>query len=629
MENPKHPAETLEQQRARYTAGQDYQLIRGQLYRQRDRKYNAPRYCPREHEVFDLIVKEHASELMHAGRDKTWAEIDRKYYGITKKEVAFLLEHCATCAKTRSAKTAAPLEAIIVKELWERLQIDLIDFRHMGQKFKWCLHIRDHFSKFSAAYPMETKESENVALNLGGFIGMFGVPGILQCDNGTEFKGACDRLVKHHGIPVVHSKPRTPQTNGLIEQANGVLKSKILAWMTEMVSTEWWLALPEALLSMNRQVHSTTGKSPYEIVFKQLMPDRPRISTSQRSTAAVIEQQHDIQGLAISQPNTLSESSIAQSIDPLLSDSGETSMEHTGTSAIPSTSVIQSEAVQSLNDEVIANTRQKVIAMEKRYNKVNKVEVFETGDLVRLKIPVEDRCSTDNKRIFCRVIEVKHGNRYALQCQYGILHGFYRTKNLDRLTSTIAHHVPPFKKGHHRELTLREAARLQSPAELIQVRCRCEGNCTTDRCKCFKAKVECTLHCHGPDGGAQCKNTGPSAAPSGTFNLERNTRSTRTEPSHNQKRRRANTHGDACVDVDPTSAEDTDPTSAEDTANESSDLTDLDTEDEEVLEEDGATVEEEEEGNEQGNEEDELVSNDDIEHSVIVVASGRPRGIRL
>jgi hypothetical protein len=116
VENPKHPAETLEQQRARYTAGQDYQVIRGQLYRQQDKKYNSPRYCPREHEVFDLIVKEHASELMHAGRDKTWAEIDRKYYGITKKEVAFLLEHGATCAKTRSAKTATPLEAIIVSE---------------------------------------------------------------------------------------------------------------------------------------------------------------------------------------------------------------------------------------------------------------------------------------------------------------------------------------------------------------------------------------------------------------------------------------------------------------------------------------------------------------------------------
>ena len=83
---------------------------------------------------------------------------------------------------------------------------------------------------------------------------------------------------------------------------------------------------------------------------------------------------------------------------------------------------------------------------------------------------------------------------------------------------------------------------------------------------------------------------------------------------------------------------DTDPTSVEDTANESINLTDLDTEDEEVLGEEGATEEEEEEeevegneeeGNDEGNEEDEPVSNDDMEHSVIVVVSGRPRGIPL
>jgi hypothetical protein len=81
---------------------------------------------------------------------------------------------------------------------------------------------------------------------------------------------------------------------------------------------------------------------------------------------------------------------------------------------------------------------------------------------------------------------------------------------------------------------------------------------------------------------------------------------------------------------------DTDPISAEDTANESRDLPDLKTEDEEILEEEGVTGEEEEEedgneeeGNEGGNEEDEPVSNDDMEHSVIEVVSGRPRGIRL
>jgi len=139
----------------------------------------------------------------------------------------------------------------------------------------------------------------------------------------------------------------------------------------------------------------------------------------------------------------------------------------------------------------------------------------------------------------------------------------------------------------------------------------------------FQTKAECTLHCPGRDGGAQCINTGASAAPSGTFNLERNTRSVPPEPGPNPNRLRANTQGDACAY--------TDPTSAEDTANDSSDLTEPDTEKEEVLEEEEVTAEEEEEeeGNEEGNEEDEPVSNDDMEHSVIVVVSGYSRCIRL
>jgi len=99
--------------------------------------------------VFDQIVKEHANDLMHSGRDKTWAEIDCKYYGVTKMEVAFLLEHCTTCAMTTSGKTVAPLQSIIVKELWEHLQIDFINFRTTDNKRIICSVVKlKHGSRY-------------------------------------------------------------------------------------------------------------------------------------------------------------------------------------------------------------------------------------------------------------------------------------------------------------------------------------------------------------------------------------------------------------------------------------------------------------------------------------------------
>jgi len=160
--------------------------------------------------LFDHIVNEHANEQTHAGRDKTWAQIDGKYNGITRMEVALLLEQCATCAKTRSGISVAPLDSIIVNELWEHLGIDDIDFWHLGQKLKRCPHVHNYTSKFSGAFPMKKKQYEYVALHSGGIIGLFVIPGILQFDSGTEFNSSCNPLVKHHGIAVGRSKPRTP-----------------------------------------------------------------------------------------------------------------------------------------------------------------------------------------------------------------------------------------------------------------------------------------------------------------------------------------------------------------------------------------------------------------------------------
>ena len=142
---------------------------------------------------------------------------------------------------------------------------------------------------------------------------------------------------------------------------------------------------------------------------------------------------------------------IARSIDSLLNDSGGSCVQQTVTA------VIRTDAVWLFNEEVIANTQRKVIAMEKTYHKVNQVEVIEKGDIVCLKISFQDRCSTDNKRMLCRVIDVMYGNQYSLQCKYVILHGFYHTENMDRLTSSMPHQIPPFKQGSHQELSLWEA----------------------------------------------------------------------------------------------------------------------------------------------------------------------------
>ena len=65
--------------------------------------------------------------------------------------------------------------AIVSIGFMTRLQMDLID---MGMRpdgeFKWILHCRDHFMKYSWGFALPSKEARYVAENLLGIFFQFG-----------------------------------------------------------------------------------------------------------------------------------------------------------------------------------------------------------------------------------------------------------------------------------------------------------------------------------------------------------------------------------------------------------------------------------------------------------------------
>ena len=50
-------------------------------------------------------------------------------------------------------------------------------------EYQWILHTKDHFTKFSWAYPLKTKDVQPVAEKLLQQFYTFGPPRILQSDN--------------------------------------------------------------------------------------------------------------------------------------------------------------------------------------------------------------------------------------------------------------------------------------------------------------------------------------------------------------------------------------------------------------------------------------------------------------
>lgn len=156
---PKTPAES----NLKHHPLTELYLTNRRLYRNADDTYKEPRYVVPESEALDPIINEHL-QLLHAGRDKVWAAIQKKYYGTNCQEVIFALKLCKNCTLNGPSATKAPLVPIITGRAWERVQIDLIDMQHEpSRQSKQILHIKDHFNKYTQLYPLKCKNAEPIA----------------------------------------------------------------------------------------------------------------------------------------------------------------------------------------------------------------------------------------------------------------------------------------------------------------------------------------------------------------------------------------------------------------------------------------------------------------------------------
>lgn len=531
---PRNPTES----RLKHRAYTEFELINNKLYRRADSKFLNLRYVVPESEAFDVIANEHL-QLLHAGQTKTWAAVQEKYYGIKRDEIEFILKRCKNCALNRPAATKAPSVPIISGRAWERVQVDLIDMRHepSGQ-FKWILHIKDHFSKYTQLYPLKSKHAEPIAEAFAQFIAAFLPPKIIQADNGKEFKGALLILLRKYGIQIVNGAPRSPQTQGLVEQANGVVETKLRAWKMDNGSTEWANGLLEVTLAMNTQIHSTIGCAPAELLFRERTSYTDWLNNHARKDLAIGVTQEDPTQLPIYtlSPSQLSASSssridigicsgnsqITMHISPethgpeinlritppaqsyILNERfqlNDNQLEVEPTDKPDSEQDIESSIMVQSEDPIITkaqkSTQKARAQMVQKYSKRHDIQHFEVGDIVSVKVPREDRTSTDNRRLFGRILEEPYPHRYKILTYSGIIQRLVPTKGLGMVDKALWSDIsiPECTK----EVTLSLAAREASTSARVGISCQCKGTCNTKRCKCYKEDKQCSVHCHRDD----------------------------------------------------------------------------------------------------------------------------------
>ncbi|CAG2254786.1 unnamed protein product [Mytilus edulis] len=214
----------------------------------------------------------------HQGLNKTVNKITERYYwkGIVSDTKQYV-QQCTICQKqNKKAKTAVPeLTSVpIGRRVWGKIGIDLIGPFLTPQKqplssngYRYVLTMVDYLSKWPEAVPIYSKSSSEVASKLADTIFRFGPPDEVISDCGGEFNSkVLGHMFKDYNIKHITTSPYHPQSNGLVENFNGTLKTMINK-LVDKEPEKWDLFINEALFAYRVGIHDSTKVSPFEAMY--------------------------------------------------------------------------------------------------------------------------------------------------------------------------------------------------------------------------------------------------------------------------------------------------------------------------------------------------------------------------
>lgn len=207
----------------------------------------------------------------HFGVAKTTARITARFFwpGL-RKEVKEMCKSCTICQYTAPRKSAtAPLVALpVIRTPLQQLAMDMIGpLPVTAEGFRHILTVCDYGTRYPEAFPLKETTSRDVAEALLELFSRWGLPECILTDRGSNFCSSLTKeFLKLFGISSIRTAAYHPQTDGLVERYNGSLKTGIKRFIDQF-PVEWNKALPFVLFAYRETPHTSTGFSPFELMF--------------------------------------------------------------------------------------------------------------------------------------------------------------------------------------------------------------------------------------------------------------------------------------------------------------------------------------------------------------------------
>lgn len=207
----------------------------------------------------------------HFGREAMFKGLFNRGYWWSgmRQDIEDAIRDCDPCARYVVVKAGYhPLTPIMAYGPWDHVQLDTsVHLPESPNGYTAMLVIIDVFTGFVILRPLRTNKAEIVARKLWRIFCMFGIPKIIQSDNGPEFANDVIRaLVKLTGMDHRLISPYNPRADGKVERSIGTVMG-IIKKLLHGSNQYWPLFVPFAQLSFNNKVASLTGASPFALMF--------------------------------------------------------------------------------------------------------------------------------------------------------------------------------------------------------------------------------------------------------------------------------------------------------------------------------------------------------------------------
>ncbi|MCO5575542.1 hypothetical protein L7F22_029343 [Adiantum nelumboides] len=208
------------------------------------------------------------------------------YWPRLKKDVKEFVRSCLVCQKVKFDRHKAqgflqPLP--IPTRLWESIAMDFIFDLPRTQSHDGIWTIIDRFSKQARFIPVKrTVKPDHLArLFVAQIFRLHGMPETIVSDRDPRFTSLFWKAIwENIGTRLQFSSSFHPQTDGQSEIANSVVLDLLKSYISDQ-KTQWERYLPLMEFTYNNTIHSSTGKTSFEIV-EGAMKVPPFLSTKDK-----------------------------------------------------------------------------------------------------------------------------------------------------------------------------------------------------------------------------------------------------------------------------------------------------------------------------------------------------------